>query len=242
MDIKIFNRPFLSLILGLALILVSVPAHAATQYVSDQLIITMRSGAGNQYKVIKTLKTSTPVEVIEETEEHYKVRTEDGTEGWVRKQYITPETPKPVVISRLRVQIQRLESSVERLRGARDAVKEDLASEKALHADEVRELKAELKKKDGRISALTKELQETADKYDRLAEDSANVVEVVEERDRLKEENTRLKAEKEDLLKENSRLFRRNVIYWFLAGGGVFFVGWLIGQISRKRKKTFSDW
>ena len=89
----------LKLIFFLLLLLpLTLPAGivcAETQYVSDQLIITLREGKGNEYKIIKTLKAGTPLEIIEENERYLKVRTESGSEGWVLKQYVTEETPKP---------------------------------------------------------------------------------------------------------------------------------------------------
>ena len=54
---------------------------AETQYVSDQLVITLREGQGNEYKIIKMLKTGTPLEIIEESELYLKVRTESGNEN-----------------------------------------------------------------------------------------------------------------------------------------------------------------
>ena len=45
--------------------------HADRRYVSDMLIITLRAGKGREYRVIKTLKTDTPVEVLEENEEFF---------------------------------------------------------------------------------------------------------------------------------------------------------------------------
>ncbi len=47
--------------------------YAETLYVSDQLIITLREGKGNEYKIIESLKTGTPLEVIEESGNYLKV-------------------------------------------------------------------------------------------------------------------------------------------------------------------------
>ena len=78
---------------------------AETRYVSDELIITMREGQGKQFKIIKMLKAGTPLEIIEEGEEYLKVRIKSGSEGWVLKQFITGETPKPVIIAGLEKEI-----------------------------------------------------------------------------------------------------------------------------------------
>ena len=233
----------------LALILASAPlaAGADTQYVSDKLIITMRSGAGGDYKILKTLHTGTPVEILEEADKYYKVRTKDAKEGWVLKQYITAELPKAAVISGLKREIERskerLKGEIEKSKGRieelgreKASIKGDLGSEKVLRRKDVRALEAGLREYKNKISETTRQLQELTGKHAALVEDSADVVKVVSERDALKEQNTLITAENDELSQKNAYLIKKNAVYWFLAGGGVFFLGWLIGQISRRKK------
>jgi len=234
------NKPILSL-LALCLILVTtaVSVYADTRYVSDELIITMRAGAGVDYRIIRSLKAETPLEVLEETGEYYRVQTKDGKEGWVLKQYITADIPKTIIIAGLRKEIEKLKGDMEKLDREREAIKKDFASEKGLRTSAVKELEKSLNEKDGQISRLTRELKELTDKHNKLVEDSGDVVKTISERDTLKEENTRLGAEKNELLQRNKRLFRRSAIYWFLAGGGVLFIGWIAGQFSRRKRSRF---
>ena len=62
-------------------LLISQPVFGATGYVSDQLLITLRQGKGNQYKIIRTLKTGTPMEILERGDTYFRVRTQRGEEG-----------------------------------------------------------------------------------------------------------------------------------------------------------------
>lgn len=242
MNMKRNGKRALSLmVLGLVLIATPVSLYADTRYVSDKLIITMRTGAGNEYKIIKTLETGAPVEVLEETDKHYKVRVKDGKEGWVLKQYIVADIPKTIIISGLEREIGKLKGSREKLKKERDAIRRTLELEKGLLQGDVKKLEKTLKEKNDRINGVTGRLQAMTDKYNRLVEDSGDVVKVVSERDALNKENARLGAENNELLKENEHLFKRNAVYWFLAGGGVFFVGWIVGQFSRKKKRFYSD-
>ncbi len=149
---------------------------AKTQYVSDQLVITLRAGKGNEYKIIKMLTAGTPLEIIEEEKDYLKVRTQDGQEGWVLTQFITSETPKAQIIAGLRQELDRLKTA------------------------------------------------------------SKDAIELMNERDNLKTLNGRLSTEAEHLRKENSRLKRLQILWWFLAGAGVFFIGWITGRVSRKKK------
>ena len=77
------------------------------RYVTDMLILTLREGPGNEYTVIRTLKSDAPVYVLEEGEAFLKIRTEEGQEGWVAKQYITTNTPKPIIITGLNKEIEQ---------------------------------------------------------------------------------------------------------------------------------------
>lgn len=240
MDIKTNNRPVLSLlVLAVALVLTSVSAYADTRYVSDTLVITMRTGAGDEYRIIKTLKTDTPVEVLEESGEYLKVRVKDGTEGWVLKQYISPDTPKPTIISRLRNEIDRLKSDIAKLDRERDALRKNLQSEKGQLTSTVKDLQKTLGEKNAEIKDLTGQLNDVTARYNRLLEDSKDVVNIVNERDMLTEENERLASEKDVLQKKNTKLARTQMIYWFLAGGGVFFIGWIAGQFSRRKRMRY---
>ncbi len=191
---------------------------------------------GDEYKIIRTLKTGTPVEVIEESDQYYKVETADGEEGWVLKRYITTETPKTTIISKLKGEIITMKKGIEKINRERDAIKKDLKSVNSTHKEVVRELEESLKKKNDQTYNLNKQLQEMTNKYNKLVEDSGNLVRIVGERNMLNEENARLSTDRNDLLKENERLSNRNNIFWFLTGGGVFFMGWIVGKISRKKR------
>ena len=78
-------------------------AAAETMYVSDQLLITLRRGKSTEHKILNTLKTGTPLEILdrEEKDNYVKVRLQSGEEGYVLSQYLTNDTPKLVLISRL---------------------------------------------------------------------------------------------------------------------------------------------
>ena len=78
-----------------------------------------------------------------------------------------------------------------------------------------------------------------AEKYDALLAQAENVVEIAAERDRLSQQNEKLQAEAATLAEKNEKLADARMIKWFLAGGGVFFLGWLIGRISRKKRSRF---
>ena len=219
-----------------SLTLSAVIVCAQTQYVSDELVITLREGQGSQYKIIKMLKTGTPLEIIEESDPYLKVRTEKGDEGWVLNQYITEETPKPQVIADLKIKIDRLNTKIEQYEKNKESFQEELNITRSDSDKEIKGLRQNLSDSTRRAEQTVRELKAITRKYNALLEDSKDVVQLVEERDSLKESNHSLKARTEQLQEENDKLNRMEMIWWFVAGGGVLFVGWIIGKVSRQKR------
>ena len=209
---------------------------AEIKYVSDQRMITFREGQGNQYKIIKMLKTGTPLEIIEESEQYLKVRTESGSEGWVLKQYITGETPKPVIIAGLEKEIDRLNTKIEEYKRDMESLLDELKSAKSDHNNKITDLQQNVSASREEAEQTSKDLKKITNKYNALLKDSKDVVLLVEERDNMKASNSELQTRTEQLQKENYDLKQAQRIWWFIAGGGVFFVGWIVGKISRQKR------
>lgn len=213
----------LSLVLFL---LFSTHASSETRYVSDQLVITVREGKSTDSPRLTSLRTDTPLEILEEDDRFLKVRTQEGLEGYVQKQYITAERPKAEVIQNLQNEILKLKKQHQFLEGA-----------KASLAGEEKSLKETIGRQEKTLNELRKELERITAEYEALKETSANVLNIVGERDRLESDNATIQQEIEKLREENTTLLRSGMIKWFLAGGSVFFVGWLSGKVSRKKRR-----
>jgi hypothetical protein len=70
------------------------PAHSADmRYVVDQLVITVTAAADGSGEPIATLKSGDRIELLEEQEEHARVRLGSGEEGWVKAGDLTAEPP-----------------------------------------------------------------------------------------------------------------------------------------------------
>jgi SH3 domain protein len=221
----------------LILLSVSVRAtYADRRYVSDMLIITLRAGQGREYKVIKTLKTDTPVEVLEEGEEYLRVRTDEGEEGWVAKQYITPEVPKSVILEGLKKETSKLNARIEELEKDQASILEQFEVATQRHAAKVEELEKNASNSNQEASRLKIKLAQITEKHNTLIDQSKNVVDLISEQKKLKANNVSLNTRVEHLQKENTDLGNTRRLQWFLAGGGVFFIGWIAGKVSRKKK------
>ena len=85
---KMFNKQIHSFVLSVLIVLVatlSLPAHAKTVYVSDELKIALRSGASNGHRIIKFLSSGTALTVLDTSEDgkFTEIETTDGKSGWV---------------------------------------------------------------------------------------------------------------------------------------------------------------
>lgn len=120
MTVSRIRKPSLMLLFSL-LILLSAQvgtARAERRYVSDTLIITLREAPNSDGRALRTLRTGAPVEVLEESGRYLRVQTEAGEEGWVVEQYITPETPKSIIIAQLKDEMNRLREKIKEYEGA----------------------------------------------------------------------------------------------------------------------------
>lgn len=225
------------LILGLG----AFAAHARTAYVSDMLILTFRQGPGTQYQVLKTLRSDTPLTILEEQDGFYKVSLASGEEGWVDKQFVVFEPPKSQVIDTLNREKATLEARIASLSASADALKTRLSSQQAETDGKAQALNLRLSDLDRENKQLTAELSASKQAHEKLKEAASDVVSTMAENKRLTAENKRLSTEIQRLEKETSHLFRTGMIKWFLAGVGVLLLGWIIGQsVSSKRRRSSS--
>lgn len=207
--------PFMAMFILLVAIFSVGSACAETRYVSDQLVITLREGMGNQFRVTKTLKTDTPMEVLSTQGRYLYVKLADGTQGYVLKQYVSRATPKSVTIKQLQTKLARLQPQL----AAQNQLEQQLSETQKELADKVQLLEKNQKE--------LKDLQVKAE----------NVVLIDKERQRLKQELGTANEELTQLRQDNDAMLKTAMIKWFVAGGGVLFLGWVAGKFSRKKKR-----
>lgn len=233
-----FFSIFISLLL-LSIIILSSAVMAETRYVSDQLVITLRQGKSSKHKILRTLKTGTPLEVLEEGKSYLKVRTSDGLEGYVLRQYIGTNPPKHQLIKRLEGENKGLQQKIARLDKANNDLKAQIGAMQESHARELLELTGRSSLVDEALQQIQQEQEITAEKYSTLLAQSENVIAIAEERDQLLMDRSKLTSEVTSLRNQNEKLSDNRMIKWFLAGGSVFLLGWIIGKISRKKRTRY---
>ena len=227
----------ISIVSFLVFLFCTAHAWAETRYIADQLVVSLRAQPQDNAETIVYLRTDTPVEVLDVGEAYFKVETANGEVGYIQKHYLTKDTPKAKIISRLTRDNQGLQERIEEL--------EKRYSESFAKSDETRKKTlSDLDDARRRIDVLEKELQrsqaelaERTQAYDELSKNAENIIEITAERDQLRSSHSELTAKVVRLEKEREELLNKETTQWFLAGAGVLFFGWILGKFSRSKRK-----
>ncbi len=211
-----------AILLLLAAVLVPAAVLAATTYVTDQVEITLRSGPGLDFKILRMVRTGTPLERLEDSEGWTHVRTPEGDDGWVVTRYLSDDPPKGPLLEAARQEVDRLKGEVARLQ------------------KELKEAAREGDQSAARVRKLSRELKKVNKEYDAWKKTNAGVIDLKEKAERLTAAHETALAELERLRSENRALTARERFYWFFSGAVVLLLGWLLGYLyasSRSRAK-----
>ena len=99
--------------LGLLALLVALPAVAEKAWIGGEVRLNLRSGAGNQFRILGVLKTGDALEVLERTEKWTKIRTAAGEEGWIPGGYLDVQPPPTKRLEELEVEVANLRKLLE---------------------------------------------------------------------------------------------------------------------------------
>ncbi|MBW2218061.1 MAG: TIGR04211 family SH3 domain-containing protein [Deltaproteobacteria bacterium] len=182
------------------------------RYVKDFIVITLRAGMGDEYKVLKTLKTDTPLEVIEEDVDFLRVKTITGEDGWVRSLYITSAVPKLIVIKGLKKEVKKLKQDIEMLEKNVAEMSGQRNIEIEQSENTTTRLQKQLKDKENKIAVMKKETGRAKSKYSKLLESASNVAELIKELEDLKKNHSILNKEIEELQSTNQHLKSEKVV------------------------------
>lgn len=85
--------------------------------VDKEVSLTLRTGAGTQYRIIDNLTTGDVATILAREEGWTKVRTADGKEGWVSAGFLQANPPAQVELERMKRDTEELRRQVAELSG-----------------------------------------------------------------------------------------------------------------------------
>jgi hypothetical protein len=91
--------------------------HAETQYVIEQLVVNVNSAPDASGQRVATIKSGEAVEVLDKQGDQIHVHLPNGTQGWVRKSYLSVEEPVQHRLNERNAEVEKLKQDVARLEG-----------------------------------------------------------------------------------------------------------------------------
>jgi len=208
--------------LGLCLWLaVCVPSEAESVFVSDDLKLPVRTGKGLDFKIIAILSSGDSAEVLSAEGDWSQVRLPNGKEGWVQSRFLVSAPPAVVRVERLEKRNQALTAQLAEL------------------TEEAKKLKKDNGLLQTELAKNQKSLNEVSQSFQTLRTESADFVKLKTDHEETAAELANVSKQAAALQAEVARLERRSTLWWFLAGAGVFLLGFLIGfSAKRQRRKS----
>ena len=213
--------------IAIFLLLLATSVHAQTRYVTDRTIVELRRGPSTEYLILRNLEAGAAVQILEDAGAGYsRVRVQDqGTEGFIMTRFLVPE---PIARDKLA------------------AAERGLAAAKARSA----ELEQQVSSLTAELGGTKTDLAQTRSSHNQASKDladlrtaAANVVEIRDQNESLRQRLIQREREVEELTAANTRLASQDKQNWFIVGAGVLLGGVVIGLIAPSlRRKRRSDW
>ncbi|WP_226664943.1 TIGR04211 family SH3 domain-containing protein [Microbulbifer aggregans] len=204
-------------------------AISSDRYITDELHVPMRSGQGNEFRILhRGLPSGTKLTLLQDSPDTgwAQVRTPGGEEGWVRRQYLESEP-----VAKL-----KLEKAEERLRHI-ESLQGNLGGEVRRLEEENGQLSTALKTEQARAEQLSKELKE-------LKSLSADAVALNQRHQKLLNQHELLKQKQSMNEAEIQRLSSSDTQKWYMYGALSVLMGAILAMIAphfRPRKRN-SEW
>lgn len=201
-------------------------AMAETRYVTDVLYLQLRTGPGNDFRILKALRSGTHLEIVEEVpdSEFIKVRTDKGLEGYILSRFLEKE---PVAFEKLLLTQQELEKT-----------KKDLSDIQAKYS-EIKSKAAEIEKSQ---QSLSTEKSEQEKELEYIRKVSANAINLDKKNQELVMQNEEIQIKNDTLQAENDRLKNKQELTTLMYGGALVVIGLIFGlvlpRISGRRQSS----
>ena len=200
------------------------------RYISDKQYIPLRTGAGNQYRIVhRGLPSGTRLRVarLSDDGEWAEITTDGGTSGWLRAQYLMQEPPAQNQVD-------------DALRRASQAAQRNTAL-----SEEVASLKSERDALLEQVNRSDSQLGDVSEELAQLEKISGNAVQLDVDNRRLVVETETLRSEVETLESENQRLQDKLQSQDFLNGALSVLLGVIITLVVPRlwpKRRRNSSW
>ena len=204
-----------ALFIALSSFSLNTQAAVEKRYVADSLWLQLRSGPGNDFRILKALKSGEHLIFIEEDLEkkYTKVKTSKGLEGWVLTRFLVNE---PIAKEKLILANREM-----------DKIKAELVTLKTQKG----ELEAQVENLKSDRSGLNRSQGKLEKELKRIKTISANALALDEKSKKLTQRNQELEIQVEALTAENAQLRDDRQQTYLIYGGGLVVIGIFAGLL-----------
>ena len=201
-----------------------------TRYVSDRVLVPVRSGAGSDFRIVNSgLPSGTALLMFGESEDGKwaEIETRAGTRGWMPSQFLQAEPPASLLMNELKLE-------VEQLRSERDRIVSQL-NQRSSAADEA----------DDAILTLRSELEATTNELTEVKRVSAAALDLDALNQQLVAEVESERSDADLLRLENVRLRERIANNQILDGALAVLLGVILAVVAPRlwpSKKRQDGW
>ena len=201
------------LIVQILCVLGAAQVVAAPAWVSDQFEVMLRTGPSTSNAIQLMVSSGTQLEILaEDTESGYtRVRTAGGTEGWVLSRYLMLEAPAREQLATLTSQLTSANTRGSSMGTQLEAIKDEYESATR------------------QIRALENEQDLLQTELATIKRTAADALAIGDRNKKLKQDLTNAEIRASILEQENQQFTSQNTRYWFMSGGLVLLVGFILG-------------
>mgnify|MGYP003630144755 CR=1 FL=1 len=228
---KDFHAVRIAAFLFLTLLFQSGLANAQdVRYISDKQYVPLRSGAGNDYRIIhRGIPSGTRLTVSTTSEDGLwsEITTANGTSGWLRSQYLMQDLPAELKVEAAERRAAEAEAKLQELQ----AMIEALRSERGDLRDQ--------------FDDSSSELQDVAKELAQIKQVSGKALQLDADNRKLVEQNENLRSETEMLKAENQRLNDKLRSDEFINGALAVLLGVIVALVVPRlmpRRRRSSSW
>lgn len=216
-----------TVLLVLVSLCASNPLYALTGYITDEFEITMRSGTSTANSIVRMLRSGEAVTVLEEdlATQYSLVETSDGKQGYVLSRFLMDIPAAKQALPQLEVKFAQQRLRLEQ------------------QATELSELKQMLDREKSNNDALKSTLIASEEELSEILTATQDTMEILDQNKQLQAVVEQLQQEKAQLSATNAELSDSTRIDWFVRGGVVSLIAFVIGiVVTRIRWKKQDSW
>ncbi len=115
-------------LLALTLVVGAGAASAEQGWVKGELRLNLRSGGGNEYRILGTVATGDSVKVLSRGTDWIQVQTSEGKVGWIPDGYLEAAPPATVRLATAEADVAKLRGELDELRAETNNLRESNAA------------------------------------------------------------------------------------------------------------------